>query len=261
MLKMVVESWARTGLTREKFISYLANTHGPLVHKHADALGFRKYLQNHRITAPEIDLFAAGRGWPSAPDSSVELWLEDMETISRAMAGKEGMAASSILEEDERRFVDPSRVSAFLSREKVIFDYTGSASRSDDPAEMVKMVCQIWKRPGMSDQAFRDRWRIQHGDLVRTHAQAMGFLRYVQSHRVPSKDLAEFAAARGWREAPDGLTEVWWSSQAAMKEAFASAEASEASRILANDEIVFIDPTRVTAFLAREHIVFDNSNR
>ena len=122
---------------------------------------------------------------------------------------------------------------------------------------MIKMVVEVWKKPGMTDEAFREPWLVQHGNLVRKHAKAMGFLRYVQSHKQPSPEIEAFAAGRGWKPAPDGLTEVWWESEASMQAAMASPEGIAASAELAVDEKEFIDSPQISAYLATEEEIFN----
>lgn len=51
---------------------------------------------------------------------------------------------------------------------------------------MIKMMVQVWKKAELSDEAFRQRWLVEHGELVRKHARAMGFVRYIQSHKISS---------------------------------------------------------------------------
>jgi uncharacterized protein (TIGR02118 family) len=122
---------------------------------------------------------------------------------------------------------------------------------------MIKMVVEVWKKDGMSDQAFAQRWLVQHGELVKKHAKAMGFLRYIQSHKIPSPEIAAFAEGRGWKPAPDGLTEVWWESEGAMHAALASPEGGAASAELAEDEVKFTQASKLSAFLAEEEVIFD----
>lgn len=122
---------------------------------------------------------------------------------------------------------------------------------------MIKMVVEVWKKPGMTDEQFRERWLVEHGGLVKKLARDMGFLRYIQSHKIPSPDIEEFARGRGWKPAPDGITEVWWESRESMEAALSSAAGQEASRLLAEDEIQFCDTPRLSAFLADEQTIFD----
>ncbi|MFA7595116.1 MAG: EthD domain-containing protein [Novosphingobium sp.] len=122
---------------------------------------------------------------------------------------------------------------------------------------MIKMVVEVWKKPGMTDEQFRERWLVEHGNLVKKHAKAMGFLRYIQSHKIPSPDIEEFARGRGWKPAPDGITEVWWESKEAMEAALSSPEGQAASKLFQEDEEQFCDSPKLSAFLATEETIFD----
>lgn len=122
---------------------------------------------------------------------------------------------------------------------------------------MIKMVCTVWKLPELSHEDFSKHWLEKHGALVKEHAKAMGFVRYVQSHKLSSAALEEFSASRGWAQPPDGLTEVWWESEESMNAALGSPEGQRASAILQKDERNFIDATRVSAFLSVEETIFD----
>ncbi len=122
---------------------------------------------------------------------------------------------------------------------------------------MIKMVVEVWKKPGMTDEQFRERWLVEHGNLVKKHARAMGFLRYIQSHKIPSPDIEEFARGRGWKPAPDGITEVWWESKEAMEAALSSPEGQAASKLFQEDEEQFCDSPKLSAFLATEETIFD----
>jgi hypothetical protein len=126
---------------------------------------------------------------------------------------------------------------------------------------MIKMVVEVWKKPEMSMEAFEQRWLVEHGALVKTHAKAMGFVRYVQSHKQPSEPIEEFARSRGWKPAPDGLTEVWWESVESMHAAMGSAEGQRASAELAADEVQFCDSRKLSAFLSIERTIFDFTGR
>lgn len=122
---------------------------------------------------------------------------------------------------------------------------------------MIKMIVEVWRRPDLSVEQFEKRWLHEHGALVRRHAKAMGFVRYVQSHKQPSAAIDAFAASRGWKAPPDGLTEVWWESVEAMNAAMGSPEGQAASAALEADEKAFCDSTRLSAFLAVEEEIFD----
>lgn len=122
---------------------------------------------------------------------------------------------------------------------------------------MIKMVVEVWKKPEMTDEQFRERWLVEHGALVRKHAKAMGFVRYIQSHKRHSPEIDAFGEGRGWKRPPDGLTEVWWESEESMQAAFATPEGQAASAALQADEEQFIYPPKISAFLADEEVIFD----
>lgn len=123
---------------------------------------------------------------------------------------------------------------------------------------MLKMVVEVYRKPGMSLEEFEDYWLNTHGPLVRKYGRAMGMKRYVQSHNVPSEAIAEFRRSRGWAEPCEALAEVWWESEEAMLAAMSSPEGQEASKILAEDEAKFCDMTRLTAFLSKEHEIYND---
>lgn len=258
MIRMLVEVHKRPDFDDVAFYDRWRIEHGDLVRENARAMGFLRYIQSHRIASPEIEAFAAGRGWAAPADGQAELWWPSVEAMEEALGSSAGEAASALLEVDERAFTDTCALSAFLTTEETLFDFTADLPQHWQSSS-VKMVVKVWKKAGLSAEQFSERWRVAHGDLVRRLAEPMGFIRYVQNHR--SDDGFDFAAMRGWRPAPDGVTEIWWQSAAAMTAALSSPEGLEASAILAADEIQFVDGTRITAFLAKEVCIFDHTGR
>lgn len=256
MIRMLVEAHKRPDLEDDVFYDRWRVEHGDLVRDSAQAMGFLRYIQSHRVASPEIDAFAAGRGWAAPADGQAELWWASVSAMEKALGSPAGEAANALLEIDERAFTDPSALSAFLTSEETIFDFTAELPphwRSSS----VKMVVKVWKKAGLSSEQFSQRWRVDHGDLVRSLAGPMGFVRYVQNHR--QDDGFDFAAMRGWQPAPDGVSEIWWESAAAMTAALSSPEGQKASAILASDEAEFVDGSRITAFLAKEVCIFDHT--
>jgi hypothetical protein len=257
MLKMLVQVQRRPGMTDEVFYDRWEREHGDLVRRHAEAIGFKRYVQTHRRPSAEIEAFARDRGWGTPPDGQAALWWQSFDSMTFALASPEGQEASAALEVDEQAFTDTSTLSAFLAVEKTIFDYRDDKVSAVNRGA-VKMLVEVWKRPDMSDEGFAERWEIEHGNLVREHAGAMGFNRYVQNHTDRSHPL-NFAQARGWLQAPDGVTEVWWESEDHMRRSMASPEAAAASAVLAADEAQFIDGSRIRAYFSVEHCIFDHA--
>jgi len=84
----------------------------------------------------------------------------------------------------------------------------------------------------------------------------MRAVRYVQSHTLDSRWNGALAASRGAAPAYDGITEVWWESEAAFAAALATPEGQEAGRALLEDERAFIDFAASSLFLTEEHPIF-----
>lgn len=123
---------------------------------------------------------------------------------------------------------------------------------------MIKMIVTVFRKPGLTKEAFESYWLDNHAPLVAVHGRTLGMRRYVQSHGVFAPDIEAFAQSRGWAEPPEALAEVWWNSKADMEAGFASPEGQEASRILAEDEAKFCDMTKMSAFLAEEKEIFSD---
>ena len=254
MIKMLCQVPRKRGMSETDFFPRYLDGHGNLVRSHAQAMGFLRYVQAHRIALPEIDNFAAGQAWRSPLDGQSELWWESWESMESALASPEGGEASAILEVDEQEFTDTANVSGFVAEEEVVLDLSDGSPPGFGAA--VKLVVDVWKRPEFSTAEFSARWRAQHADLVRQHAAALGICKYVQNHRDPAAKF-DFAELRGWQPAPDGVTEMWWPSMEAMKRALISPEAAAAVAAIRLDEEEFVEPSLTRAFAAKEHSIFD----
>ncbi len=106
-------------LSRADFQRYWRERHAPLVHKHAAALGIRRYVQAHTIDHPVGAAAAAARGAPEPFDGVAELWFDGDELL-RLMQTDEGAEAARALLEDERRFLDLPQSPLFVAEDHVI---------------------------------------------------------------------------------------------------------------------------------------------
>ena len=74
---------------------------------------------------------------------------------------------------------------------------------------MVKLICLLKRKPGMSPEEFHRYWREQHGPLVARSQSGRHVLRYEQNHRP----LSDYPAGSGEGDAGyDGVTEQWFHS-------------------------------------------------
>ena len=92
---------------------------------------------------------------------------------------------------------------------------------------------------------------------MRGFADAIGAVRYIQSHTC-LPDLNElFIESRGLQPAYDGITEVWWPDRAALEQGMNSEAGVAAHAALKEDESKFIDFSRSRVFMTEEHTIFD----
>ena len=107
----------RRDISEEEFHRYWRDEHGPLVARHASALGIRRYVQVHTVGSPVNAALAASRGTPEGYDGVAELWFDDTDTLARKAGSDEGRAAAAELADDEKRFIDHERSPLFVAEE------------------------------------------------------------------------------------------------------------------------------------------------
>jgi len=122
MVKLVFCLRRRAELSRAEFQRYWRETHGPLVRQHADVLRIRRYVQVHTLDDPINNALRAGRASGEPYDGVAELWWDSAADLAAATASEQGRAASLLLFEDERRFIDHARSSLFVAEEHSIVD-------------------------------------------------------------------------------------------------------------------------------------------
>ena len=119
---------------------------------------------------------------------------------------------------------------------------------------MIRIVFALRRAAHLSLADFQRYWREQHGPLVASHAQHMGILRYVQTHRIDEPINEAMTRARGNMEPPhDGVAELWWESEAALTAILASSAGQDAGADLLADEKKFIDLPNSPLWFAHEY--------
>ena len=108
MVKLIYCISKKPGLTVEEFQRYWRETHGPIA---ARIPGLRRYVQCHVV--PEL----YGRQDPPY-DGAAELWFDDLDAMRAAMQSDEVKAAM----EDEKNFIDHTRVASFVTTEKPVVE-------------------------------------------------------------------------------------------------------------------------------------------
>ncbi|MEE8311050.1 MAG: EthD domain-containing protein [Candidatus Binatia bacterium] len=118
MVKIVYCITRKPGLSEEEFHRYWKETHGPIA---ARIPGLRRYVQSHTHAA------SAELG-PVSYDGVAELWFDDLDSLRSAMASPEVAAAL----EDEKNFIDHSRVALFLTEEHVVVGEVSAPERGPE---------------------------------------------------------------------------------------------------------------------------------
>ena len=109
MVKLIYCISKKPELTVEQFQTYWRETHAPIA---AKIPGLRRYVQCHVV--PET----YGGATTPAYDGAAELWWDSLEEMRAAMGTPEVKAAI----EDEKNFIDHSRVASFVTIEKPIVE-------------------------------------------------------------------------------------------------------------------------------------------
>ncbi len=105
MIKAMSLVSRKHGLTREEFSRHYEEVHVPLALKH---FAFKKYVRNYVIKSPDAE--------EPEFDCITEVWFETMEDC-QAAAEFSVSEAYEVIAEDEERFMDRSRIVAFLVEE------------------------------------------------------------------------------------------------------------------------------------------------
>ncbi len=109
MVKLIYCISKKPELSVEEFQRYWRDTHAPIA---ARIPGLQRYVQCH--TLPEL----YARDTPPAFDGAAELWFKDLAALGAAMGSPEVAAAM----EDEKNFIDHTRVASFVTVEKPVVE-------------------------------------------------------------------------------------------------------------------------------------------
>jgi uncharacterized protein (TIGR02118 family) len=121
---------------------------------------------------------------------------------------------------------------------------------------MLKFVMVIRRRADVTPEEFHRYWLEEHGPLARRLLEPLNLRRYVQVHTLDTPLNGLIAASRGTTEAFDGIAELWFDSLEALLTAFNTEEGARANAALVEDEAKFIDLSRSSTFVTKEHVIF-----
>jgi uncharacterized protein (TIGR02118 family) len=218
-LKVVTLLKRKAGLSVETLQEHWRERHAPLV---AARLRPARYVVSAAL--PQ----GYGKG-ELLFDGISEMWLAS-RTAFEARAPTEIAA-------DEERFLDRKRTVVMPVEVHVIKD--GAI-----PANAVKNIEFVNRRPGMALAAFQAYWREVHGPIA---SKIPVLRRYEQNH------LAASAYAADPDPPYDGLAITWFDSTADMKRGTTTPEYA-ATRA---DEAIFLPDGHLPIIITREHVIVD----
>lgn len=107
-------------LSAAQFHDYWLNSHGPLVRRHAAALGICRYVQTHAVETAFDAGLRSSRQAPESFDGIAELWWPDDAAFERSTRDPAARAAGKALLADEQTFIDLPRSPLWFNREHEI---------------------------------------------------------------------------------------------------------------------------------------------
>ena len=119
--------------------------------------------------------------------------------------------------------------------------------------KIIKLVMCLYRRQDITREKFQDYWLNKHGPFFQKNAAAMRTKKYVQCHTIDTPLNDGMRSSRGMRPEYDGVAEVWFESEEDLMAAMSSSEGQKLGSALLEDESNFIDHSKSSAFLVREH--------
>jgi len=257
MIRLVYVLSRREGMSRQEFQDYWRNIHGPLVAKHSTALRVRRYVQSHTLDDPINDLLRERRGTQDPYDGVAELWWNHEDQVAEGITAPEGQEAALELLEDERKFIDFSRSSLYWGTEVPQINPTPENIVARVESPIIKLCFFGTHRAELTREEAALYWRMHHGPLVRSLAQAARIKRYLQVHSLETPLNDALRQPRGEMAEPfDGNAELWF-DRLEMAGAVTTPEGARAMELLVEDEAKFTDFKRSALWIAKEHVFID----
>jgi len=120
LFKLVFCARRRTELTRAQFLDYWLHHHGPLFQRHAATYKALRYVQNHTAETPVNDAFREMRGLAEPYDGVGEIWWASEAEFLAVVGDPAHQDLRRMFAEDEARFIDLERSTAFFVEEHVL---------------------------------------------------------------------------------------------------------------------------------------------
>ncbi len=258
MIRLTYVLRRKPEMSLEEFQKYWRENHGPLVAGHATTLNILRYVQVHALDDPLNQGFIEPRGTMLRPyDGVTEMWWRNEEDLLTALNSPEGQVAAKELVEDEKNFIDLPNSPLWFAHE---YPQVNPSSENIVAGENSSIIMNFYPLRHLSNLSFEEAqlyWRTTHGPKIRMIAQPGRILRYIQVHRYESELEDTFRKARGTKEEPfTGHAELWWDRSELMA-TFETPEGLKAYGFAFEDEQNFIDFSKSTMSISKEHVFID----
>ncbi len=238
------------GLSRRMFMRYWHDVHAPLVEKHSEALGIRRYVQWHTAGNPVfIWMMRRVRGTMAPFDGSDQYWI-DRDKMESALKTEKGRAAMDELVEDERRFINFRRSSIMVTREYHLIE----DKEQNRKTPVRKMTWAGSRRADLTPEQFQNHYINNHGKLVSGYGALLGIKKYDQMHLIDDPLNEELRSRRGTGDPYLVSAEFIWDFKEMVPIKNGNAK-KEAQAAIAEDEKRFIDFSKSTIWMADEHVI------
>lgn len=120
---------------------------------------------------------------------------------------------------------------------------------------MIRLIFCLRRLPHLTRAEFQRYWRETHAPLVAERAAALRIARYVQHHTLDEAAWRPLLGPRAVDDPYDGVAELGWADEAALRGDPADLAARKAGLELLEDERRFIDLPRSPIFVARADVI------
>ncbi|MDG2114829.1 MAG: EthD domain-containing protein [Actinomycetota bacterium] len=255
MLRLTFLIRRRSDLSREEFQTYWRTHHGPLMASFSTDLDVLRYVQCHTTDDDHSRLWGR-RGQMEEPyDGVAEVWWASRDAFTAASATDAGRAAGAAMLADEHNFMDLANSNMWASYEYPQVNPSPENLIATEQSSLVKLYFPLRHVPSLDFDDAQKYWRTHHGPIIRRQAAGSGILRYQQVHRDEPELTEALRRPRNVADDPyTGHAEVWLDRD---RMGIVTPERKAASRRAYEDESNFIDFTRSTMFLCKEHVFID----
>ncbi len=236
MIKLMLMFKRKEGLTPEEFKQYWIEKHTPLVLKaFPEETAPFKYVHNYGI-------HMEGLGEPDY-DGVGSLYFENEQSFLKSkewLSSEEGKK----IRDDETNFINTDSMISMAVDERIIIPEKSSSAGDND---MLKLVCLLKRKNGITPEEFSKHWFGVHADIAKkVMPDTVRVRKYFQNHVVrlgqdeepPCDGVVEFCI-----EGMDSLM-AWMT--------FYSTNEGAAIR---DDEVKFIDVDKMVVAITEESVI------